>query len=250
MNLWLKAKTVLNCSSFKTYELQFPKIPPKIINLFHNYGLMIGSYFIFFFLLGLLSTILPELDLEKYQQTELFNFLDESLLAFILMAVIVAPVLEESIFRTLIKPSFSEIYIFLCAILAFIGLGFIPQEANSLLKYALIILSAFLVFLFFSSLKPSPLLRKFRILLHRNYKLMWWFTALIFGLVHIWNYVEGWQLDLILFILIFPRIIAGYFFGKIKIENHSLVWPILMHAMNNGIVVFFLLPKILSLFGF
>lgn len=207
---------------------------------------MIGTYFLFFFLLGFLNTFLPELDLEKYQQTELFNLMDESPLVFILMAVIIAPLLEESMFRTLIKPSFTEIHIFICAVLAFIGLGFIPQEAHSLLKYGLVILSAIIIFLFLQSLKPSRFLRIFRIILYRNYRLIWLLTAALFGLVHIWNYVEGWQFDLILFLLIFPRIIAGYFFGKIKVENGNLIWPITMHAMNNGIVVFFLLPKLLQ----
>jgi len=225
--------------------LELPKIPPKISNLFRNYWFMIGTYFLFFFLLGFLNTFLPNLDLEKYQQTELFNLMDESPLAFILMAVIIAPILEESMFRTLIKPSFTEIYIFICAVIAFIGLGFIPQEAHSLLKYGLVILSAIIIFLFLQSLTPSRFLRVFRIILYRNYRLIWLLTAAIFGLVHIWNYVEGWKFDLILFLLIFPRIIAGYFFGKIKVENGNLIWPIAMHAMNNGIVVFFLLPKIL-----
>ncbi|MDX1720099.1 MAG: CPBP family glutamic-type intramembrane protease [Salegentibacter mishustinae] len=206
---------------------------------------MIGTYFLFFFLLGFLNTFLPELDLEKYQQTELFNLMDESPLAFILMAVVIAPILEESMFRTLIKPSFTEIYIFICAVLAFVGLGFIPQEAHSLLKYGLVILSAIIIFLFLQSLKPSRFLRVFRIILYRNYRVIWLITAALFGLVHIWNYVEGWQFDLILFLLIFPRIIAGYFFGKIKVENENIIWPITMHAMNNGIVVFFLLPKLL-----
>lgn len=225
--------------------MQFPKFSPKTRNLFRNYWLMLGSYFLFFFLLGFLTTMIPAIDLEQYQQTELFDFMNESPLAFILMAVVVAPVLEESLFRSLVKPSISEIYIFICASLCFLALAFIPEEANSLLKYGLLVLSAFLLFLFFSALKPLRILRKFRILLHRNYKVIWWFTAILFGLVHIWNYVEGWQFDLILFIMIFPRIIAGFFFGKVKIENHSLLWPILLHAMNNGIVVFFLLPSLL-----
>ena len=225
--------------------MQFLNIPPKVSNLLRNYWFMIGTYFLFFFLLGFLNTFLPELDLEKYQQTELFNLMDESPLAFILMAVVIAPILEESMFRTLIKPSFTEIYIFICAVLAFVGLGFIPQEAHSLLKYGLVILSAIIIFLFLQSLKPSRFLRVFRIILYRNYRVIWLITAALFGLVHIWNYVEGWQFDLILFLLIFPRIIAGYFFGKIKVENENIIWPITMHAMNNGIVVFFLLPKLL-----
>ncbi|HEY9183802.1 MAG TPA: CPBP family intramembrane glutamic endopeptidase [Salegentibacter sp.] len=222
--------------------MQLLKLSPKTRNLFRNYWLMLGTYFLFFFLLGFLTTVMPSIDLQKYQQTELFNFMNESPLAFVFMAVLVAPVLEESLFRSLIKPSFTEIYIFICAVLSFIALAFIPEEANSILKYGLLLLSAFLLFLFFSSLKPGRFLRIFRIFLYRNYKLFWILTALLFGMVHVWNYVEGWHFDLILLILIFPRIIAGYFFGKIKIENQSLLWPILLHAMNNGVVVFFLIP--------
>lgn len=205
---------------------------------------MLGSYFLFFFLLGFINSVMPSIDLEKYQQTELFDFMTESPLMFIVMALVIAPVLEECLFRSLLKPSLNEIYIFICAVMSFIGLGFIPPEAHSLLKYSLVLLSAFLVFLVFATLKPTRFFRKFRIFLHRNYVNFWWLTAVIFGMVHVWNYVEGWQFDIVLFILIFPRIIAGYFFGKIKIENHGLIWPILMHAMNNGIVVFFLLPRL------
>lgn len=188
---------------------------------------------------------MPSIDLEKYQQTELFNFMNESPLAFVIMAVVIAPVLEESLFRSLVKPSLTEIYIFICAVLSFIALAFIPVEANAILKYSLVVLSAFLLFLFFSALKPGRFLRKFRIFLNRNYVIFWILTSVLFGLVHVWNYIEGWQFDLILFILIFPRIIAGYFFGKIKIENHSLIWPIFLHAMNNAVVVFFLLPGLI-----
>ncbi|MGY5850538.1 CPBP family glutamic-type intramembrane protease [Salegentibacter sp. F14] len=224
--------------------MQLLKLSPKTRNLFRNYWLMLGSYFLFFFLLGFISSVIPSIDLEKYQQTELFNFMNESPLAFVIMAVVIAPVLEESLFRSLIKPSLTEIYIFFCAVLSFIALGFIPPEANAVLKYSLVVLSAFLLFLFFSSLRPARVLRKLRVFLYRNYISFWFITAGLFGLVHIWNYIEGWQIDLILFILIFPRIIAGYFFGKIKVENQSLIWPIFLHAMNNAVVVFFLLPRL------
>lgn len=225
--------------------MQFLKLSPKSKNLFRNYWLMLGSYFLFFFLLGFLTSVMPSIDLEKYQQTELFDFMTESPLTFIIMAVVIAPVLEEGLFRSLVKPSLYDLYIFICAVLSFTALAFIPPEAISILKYSLVFLSAFLLFLILNALKPARILRKLRIFFHRNYIVFWLLTSVLFGLVHVWNYVEGWEFDLILFILIFPRIIAGYFFGKIKVENHSLIWPILMHAMNNGIVVFFLLPRIL-----
>ena len=75
--------------------------------------------------------------------------------------------------------------------------------------------------------------------------MVWILTAFIFGMVHISNYVDGFQIDLLLFLMIIPRIIAGFFFGKIKIENKSMAWPIAMHAMNNATVLILLFPKLL-----
>ena len=80
-------------------------------------------------------------------------------------------------------------------------------------------------------------MKKMQYYLHKYYRLIWMLSALIFGYVHVWNYVSGFEFNFILFILIFPRIIAGYFFGRLKVQNQQLYWPILLHAMNNGIVV-------------
>ncbi|MDX1545211.1 MAG: CPBP family glutamic-type intramembrane protease, partial [Christiangramia sp.] len=82
--------------------------------------------------------------------------------------------------------------------------------------------------------------------LNKYYLPIWILGSIIFGFVHIFNYVETFQIDLVLFMMIFPRIIAGFFFGKIKLENKAMIWPILMHGMNNSLVLIFLLPYALS----
>ncbi|UJH91251.1 hypothetical protein LZ575_00075 [Antarcticibacterium sp. 1MA-6-2] len=65
-------------------------------------------------------------------------------------------------------------------------------------------------------------------------------------MVHIFNYVDAFEINVVLVLLIIPRIIAGFFFGKVKIENEGLIWAILMHVMNNGVVTIFLLPRLLE----
>lgn len=214
--------------------------------MLRNYAYMMGSYFLFFLILGILSSSFPSLDLTKYRQTDLFRMLDESPLKFAFMAVIVAPILEEGVFRSLIKPSKTEILIFICSIIGLSATYFMPTEGHWILKLGLIILSLIIIFLLLNSAINVEFLKKLQNWLNRNYKWLWLITSLLFGLVHIGNYVDSFQINIILILLIIPRIIAGFFFGKIKIENKSLIWPIIMHAMNNGIIVFFLLPKFLN----
>lgn len=221
-------------------------VKTKLRNLLHNYGLMLGCYFLFFFILSLLSSVYPQIDFEKYRQTELFRLMNEDPLKFGLMAVVIAPVIEESIFRSLVKPSENDILVFLCALLLLTAVYYIPIEAYWLLKDALLLLSVTIIFIFLKAIIPQPLLAQVSRVFSRRYLLIWLVSAVIFGLVHIGNYVEGWEFNLMLFLLIFPRIIAGFFFGKVKIENGSLFWPILLHAMNNGLIVLFTLPALFN----
>ena len=212
-------------------------IASKIKNLFRHYFLTMACYFLFFMGMGVLNTIFPELDFERYQQTEIYEMMTDNPLVFFILAVIIAPIMEECLFRSLIKPSQNEILVFICSWILFVSLAFIPAEANLILKYSLLLLSIFIIFLFLKSIIPEKRLKKIQYYLHKYYRLIWILSAVIFGYVHVWNYVSGFEFNFILFILIFPRIIAGYFFGRLKIQNRELYWPILLHAMNNGIVM-------------
>jgi len=217
----------------------------KVINLVRNFGLMLGFYVLFFIALGLLSVIFPGLDLNSYQQTDLNRLLEESPLTLVILAVVLAPLIEEGMFRTLIKPSRNELIFFLCIWLFVLTLAFIPQSVNWMIKYGFLILFFILSFIFLREFIPVSWQKNLCRFLSRHYKVIWLITSVVFGMVHIFNYVEGFELNFVLLLLIFPRIIAGYFFGKIKVENKGLVWPIAMHAMNNGLVFIVLLPRIL-----
>ena len=217
----------------------------KIKNLIGNFGSMLGFYFLFFLVLGIINMIFPGFDLNQYEQTDINRLLEEDPLRLILLAVIIAPLLEEGMFRTLIKPSPNELIFFLCSWLLVLGITIIPEEANWLIKFGFLLPAFVLSFIFLKELIPEKWQLGICRFLDRNYKVVWFLTSVIFGMVHIYNYVEGFELTFVLFLLIVPRIIAGYFFGKIKIENEGLLWPIIMHAMNNGIVFLILLPKIL-----
>ncbi|TVZ25263.1 CAAX prenyl protease-like protein [Gillisia sp. Hel_I_86] len=204
---------------------------------------MLVSYFVFFALLGILQVLFPNLNFLKYQQSELNSLLSENPWKFALMAVVIAPVLEEGMFRTLIKPSTSEFIFFLCSwILVGVAI-FIPVDVHWALKFGFLLLFITLIYFFLKELIPKSFQYKACSFLNRNYISVWIITAVIFGLVHISNYVDGFQIDFLLLLMIVPRIIAGFYFGKVKIENKHMVWPIAMHAMNNATVLLFLIPS-------
>ncbi len=218
----------------------------KLKNLLRNFGLMILCYFLFFFVLQLLNNSIFNLDLQKYEQMEILEILKESPLKFVFLAVVAAPIIEESIFRSILKPNTTSLKIFICSILYITGIVLIPEEAHWTLKYLLVLGVIALIYYALGELISPSFYRIVCYWLHRYYFLIWIGGAIIFGLVHIFNYVESFQIDLVLFIMIFPRIIAGYFFGKIKLENKGFIWPILMHSMNNSMVVLTALPFTLS----
>ena len=206
---------------------------------------MLASYFVFFTVLGILQVIFPNFDFLKYQQSDLNALMSEDPWKFTLLAVVIAPILEEGMFRTLIKPSPNEFMFFICSWILVASAIFIPFDVHWALKFGFLFLFITLVYFFLKEIIPRTFQYKACSFLNRNYIFIWMITAVVFGLVHISNYVDGFQLDLLLFLMIVPRIIAGFYFGKVKIENRSMVWPIAMHALNNATVLIFLVPKMI-----
>ena len=207
---------------------------------------MIACYFLFFIALRFIQLYFPGLDFQRYEQLELFETLREQPLKFIFLAVIGAPVIEESLFRSILKPTSQSLRLFICAILYIIGLLIIPAEGHWLLRFSLLFLFLCLCYYAMGRLIPKNLINRTCFWFHKYYLFIWIAGAIIFGFVHIFNYVESFTLNLVLFLMIAPRIIAGFFFGKIKLENKGMIWPILMHSMNNSMVLVFVLPYSLS----
>ncbi|MUP46909.1 CPBP family intramembrane metalloprotease [Gramella sp. BOM4] len=218
----------------------------KLKNLFRNFMLMILSYFIFFFLLGIINLFVLELDFDQYQQIEILEIFNESPWKFAFLAIIAAPIIEESIFRSLLKPSKSSLRIFICSILYMLGIVIIPEEAHWSLRYLLLFGTISFIYYALGNLISDGLYRKICFYFYRYYIAIWIGGAILFGFVHIFNYLDSFELNLVLFLMIFPRIIAGFFFGKVKLENKNLIWPILLHSMNNSMVLILLLPFNLS----
>ncbi|WP_298548952.1 CPBP family glutamic-type intramembrane protease [uncultured Aquimarina sp.] len=208
----------------------------KIKNLFVHYFRLFGLYILFFICVAILQSIFPYLDLQKYSQDSIFEILKENKLKAFLAMVVFAPIIEELMFRTLLKPKTKELLLFLSSWTLFIIGLFITLELALQYRYLIFIVSLFGIFFIYKQLISKKHLRKAKSFLENHQSITLQITSITFGFLHIFNYVDSFRVDSILFLLIVPRIIAGHMFGKLKIENNHIIWPILLHAINNGVV--------------
>ncbi|MFC5044928.1 type II CAAX prenyl endopeptidase Rce1 family protein [Aquimarina hainanensis] len=204
-------------------------------NLFLAYIQLIGFYFIFFILLGIIQQVFPGIDLTKYSQKDLMQLIEKEKLHAFFSLILIAPIIEESMFRTLLRPSSKELTLWGSTWIVSILWGVLPKM-SWYYSYPLLLISISLVFFILSLLISKKILRKACAFLSQKEIWILQITAVVFGLFHIVNYVDSFLLDSALFLLIVPRIIAGHVFGTLKIKNRHIIWPITLHAMNNGII--------------
>ncbi|SEM26148.1 CAAX protease self-immunity [Aquimarina amphilecti] len=213
-------------------EVLFYKIKKLLVSYFRLFGL----YILFFICVALLQSIFPYLDLEKYSQDGIFEILKENKLKAFLAMVVFAPFIEELMFRTLLKPKTTDLLLFLTSWSLFIITLFITLEFEWYYRYLLSIALVTVLFFTYKKIISISFLEKAVTYLNNYRSITLQVTSIIFGFLHIFNYVDSFRIDSILFLLIVPRIIAGHMFGKIKIENNHMIWPILLHSINNGVV--------------
>lgn len=198
---------------------------------------MWGLYILFFIIVGILSTWIPELKADAYEDTTLKKLIQENPFKLFILACVFAPIVEEMMFRTLIKPVHTDILLFMCSWPVFIGLRFLPKDVHwgILLAFGATVL--FVLFYILKHLLTETNTQRLRTFLHTHKTPVLISVSVVFGLVHIGNYVDDFVINLALVTLIIPRIISGFMMGWIKIKNQGLVWSMGLHFMNNAFVI-------------
>ncbi|WP_051907753.1 type II CAAX prenyl endopeptidase Rce1 family protein [Flavimarina sp. Hel_I_48] len=215
-------------------------LPEKFVILLRSTFYLLGLYFIYGFISSLLHTIFPELDTATYEQGFIMEMLTENPFRALIMIVVVAPVTEEMMFRSLLRPSHTELVLFIAIWPVFFLLRFIPLDVYWGLKLAFAAIFLFCVVYISRQVIPPQRTLRIRNWLISHQIWIWIITSLVFGFVHITNYVDHFTINLALFLLIMPRILAGFMIGWVKINNKKLQWAMALHAINNGIAFFFI----------
>jgi len=68
----------------------------------------------------------------------------------------------------------------------------------------------------------------------KRYKIVFYFSAVLFGLVHLSNYEYSILVILFSPLIVAPQFVVGLFCGYLRVR-HGLVWGYFMHAMHNAI---------------
>ncbi len=202
------------------------------------------SYFAFFVFLGLLKSLFPEIAIEKYEQTQLRELFENNPIQLIVLGVIVAPILEELLFRTLLKPTHPEFLLFLSGLTAFIFSIIAAPYGNWIVRTILLFVILVITYYMLQEVISDKSTKKLRVFLSKYVWIILIVTSIVFGLAHINNYVDSFFINLALLLLIFPRIIIGFIAGRLKMKSGAMLWPILLHFMNNAfLIVIFLITK-------
>jgi len=229
--------------STETKRRKFPSKAWDFIRIFVlQYGLAI--------ILGTVAVMV--LSFFKYDQndhdlTQLIN--NGDILFLVIYASIIAPLLEELLFRGALKLSYSRLAISISLIILFALstakeyfpkiFDLLPQNLfirNDLLALPIYLGSAILltiiIYLLLRAIIPkTKMISGYN---SKTFKLMYYGTSLLFGLVHIMNYQNIGHLWFLTLILVSPQILIGLFLGFTRVQ-YGLSWSILNHALHNFI---------------
>lgn len=158
----------------------------------------------------------------------------------ILLAGLLVPLLEETIFR--LSLIFKPIYLSISSSLLFyiiiskyyFNAGFLNYKSQFALR--VIISVSVGIILFFLAKKFSEKLRKFWKV---NFAWIFYSLALFFAFAHITNFDINTKHLLLMPILTLPQLVGGAFLGYVRVK-YGFPYAIAFHSTNNLIGIFFI----------
>jgi uncharacterized protein len=159
----------------------------------------------------------------KFHETE-FNY---SSFRILLAGIILGPVIEEILFRFLLKPKHKNFIIFTCFTLSLAFMFFLKESSIYSIIFLTVGIASFLLCL------NNNFLRKTQKYLLNHYCSFFYLSCILFGFYHITNYTPlNYKLILILPVIVFPQMIMGVFLGYIRIK-FGIIFSILFHSITN-----------------
>jgi uncharacterized protein len=223
----------LNSIAFLMYLiLSFLKNPRYLKTTAIDWNYFFKLYFILFIIIILLSPVISLLKLFTDISEVKLNLSD-----FIILSgmVIFVPIIEEIIFRLILRPTSTNIIFYL--LFTFFVFIFSIYKHNSFIMIISFCIAAFIVFI----LSDKEKIAKTQFLILRHYGVFFYLACVLFGLVHVFNN-EHFTVTFLLLapIFILPQIICGGFLGFIRIR-YGIIYSILFHSLINLIPAIFML---------
>lgn len=146
---------------------------------------------------------------------------------FFIGMVFLIPVIEEIIFRLILKPLKKNLILILFTTFIIIIISLIRKN------YLILTISLFtvMVILFFLTKKRNIINLQYFII--KKFKWVFYFSCLLFGFIHISNYdLNTLNLLIITPLLITPKVILGGFLGYIRMQ-YGILYSIVFHSLLN-----------------
>lgn len=203
--------------------LKKPIPPSSFIKInWGNFFLMLFIYFVFALPLGAIDFITlkltgisrPPLDLSLYKK--------------VLLGIILAPIYEEVLMRLLLVFNRRNIAIFItCCAVFFVY--FLIKSNPKFLIYSTLIVAISITCIYHNQCLSF---------INNNYKIFFYLSAIVFGLLHVFNFtgINGYNL-IFTPLLVLPQIFMGLILGYLRV-NYGFKYGILFHAIVNTSILF------------
>ena len=191
----------------------------------------------------ILNENVASIDFTIYESKQQQNAFQKNPIELFFSLVLVMPILEELVFRTLIKPNKSDLLLFPCGV---IGLALVLTLGSQFTWYYTYAGIAVLMIGIFLLLKSKLFEKKFllqtaKFLQKKGIMItLLIVSSLLFGVSHALNYGAFSEINLVILLLTIPRIFSGSIYGIFKIKN-GITWSIGLHALRN------LIPFLISI---
>ncbi|SFA42674.1 CAAX protease self-immunity [Pedobacter suwonensis] len=180
--------------------------------------------------MGIYYTLLHFEIIDEY--VEKFDILKKlGLTVALLIACILAPLLEESLFRWHLRSKYLSIY-FVCFTLALIADYFINSP---FLKWPIYTFFFFISLIIRGYFKRMDI-RKKVVFQRQSFGYLFYYSAIIFGLIHLTNIKDLTLSDPVFIIFIISQFFSGLSMGYMRIK-YGLIYSILLHSIFNFIMI-------------
>jgi len=159
--------------------------------------------------------------------------LTDNPMMLVVMAVGLAPVLEEAAFRLPMKYSYVRIGI---------GLGIALTMLSAIIESELVIavitggvLFSVFLFQFFNERQGNALNEQLEPWWNTHFYIPFWLLTTAFALLHLTNFGASFPIYLAPF-LVLPQFVLGIVLGYVR-TGYGFVYAVLFHALHNGILV-------------
>ena len=180
--------------------------------------------FLIVFILGISISLLKGVffDIEMISEEDFEKLNWKTFLSYVL----IIPIIEEIIFRAPLLIPKAKIYsLLISVVIIFSSIIYIENDATQII---VVISILFLEIIYWKNKKIMEFINEF---IRRNFFLLVILSSISFGLFHMWNYEK---IDLITFISVIGRIIAGFYFAFI-VTKYNLKSSCFLHGINNTI---------------